>query len=566
MKNTLSMLMVCLWQLSAIAQSGRYHVVISEIMANPSSSDAVNAVKYIELYNRSATTINLQHWTVSDGRVTAIIRTMFLLQPDSFVVLCATSNATQLQTVAQVIGVGSFPTLRINGDELVVRSPEGSVVHAVAYDKTWYGNEVKSNGGWSLEMIDPQYPCIGSGNWAASTDPARGTPGRKNSVSRSNPDRTPPIALQAVADKDHVTIRFNESLDSSLAVDIRNYTIPGAVITRATIAPPFFNHVTLVLASPVVANNPYTINIQNVKDCAGNSLLPITLPFGEPVTPQAGDIVFNEILFHPRDGGTDYIELYNRSERILNLKDLLLTNRSSAGNPGPLRQISTEDHLLFPGDYLLLSENTEVVQQQYAAQNPIAFLQMEALPSMPNTAGHIQLFNADGEIIDGLQYEDKWHFPLVAHPKGVALERISPDKPTQERNNWHSAAASAGYGTPGYQNSQFVQIPVTAEEISIAPKVFSPDNDGWNDFLTISYRFAEPGNVCSIRIFDTHGRLINHLVRNALCGQEGYFRWNGLDANDRALRVGIYVVHIEIFHPGGKTRQLTRAVTLARRF
>ncbi len=565
MRSALSILIACLWHITASSQPGRYDIVINEIMANPGSASFLPPVKYIELCNRSAAAINLQHWTISDGGNTATIRTDFLLQPDSFIVISSIASAAQLQPVVTAIGVSSFPSLRVNGDELVLRSPEGVVIHAVAYSKSWYTNEVKSNGGWSLEMIDCRYPCTGNANWRASTDHTGGTPGRKNAVADHNPDSIPPVLLQISPDSLYVTLRFNESLDSAHAATIANYTIQGAVIVAAEVAAPFFTNVVLTLSEPVANDLPYMINVQDIRDCAGNSISPVTVPFGRPVKTMAGDVVFNEILFNPRENGVDYIELYNRGTHILNLRDLFINNRTGSGNPGTLRQISTEDRLFFPGDYVLLSENSEAVQQQYATQNPAAFWQMNALPSMPNAAGHILLFNPQGETIDELQYDEKWHFPLVANPRGVALERTDPDKPTQDKSNWHSAAASVGYGTPGYQNSQFTQNPATEDEISITPRVFSPDNDGFDDFLTISYRFPEPGNVCNISIFDVQGRLIRALVRNALCGTEGSFRWDGLDADHRQLRIGIYVVHMEIFHPGGKTRQFTKAVTLARR-
>ena len=43
----------------------------------------------------------------------------------------------------------------------------------------------------------------------------------------------------------------------------------------------------------------------------------------------------------------------------------------------------------------------------------------------------------------------------VKNKKGVALERIDPDAATQDAANWTSASETVGYGTPGYQNSQY---------------------------------------------------------------------------------------------------------------
>ena len=90
--------------------------------------------------------------------------------------------------------------------------------------------------------------------------------------------------------------------------------------------------------------------------------------------------------------------------------------------------------------------------------------------------------------------------------KGVALERIDPEDHHKNANNWHSAASTAGYGTPGYKNSQFKQSHGITATIEVVPKVFSPDNDGFDDIATIQYKTDEPGYVANITIFDAAGR------------------------------------------------------------
>ena len=78
------------------------------------------------------------------------------------------------------------------------------------------------------------------------------------------------------------------------------------------------------------------------------------------------------------------------------------------------------------------------------------------MPSLPDDKGTVLLLNIQGIIIDELQYDAKWHFPLIDNAEGVALERMNYNKSTQDKQNWHSAATNIGYGTPGYQNSQYI--------------------------------------------------------------------------------------------------------------
>lgn len=150
MKNTIVLLMCMICALQTFAQQ-RFDVVINEIMANPSSAPGLPAAKYIELYNASVQPVNLRGWSLSDGSSTAIIRTDFVLEPDSFIVFSSSSGAALLSPLTKTISVTNFPTLRVNGDMLILRSVDGALIHAVQYDRTWYGNEVKATTGWSLK-------------------------------------------------------------------------------------------------------------------------------------------------------------------------------------------------------------------------------------------------------------------------------------------------------------------------------------------------------------------------------------------------------------------------------
>lgn len=568
MKHTSAIFVLFLLVFAAQSQPvNRYDVVISEIMANPSAATSLPNVKYLELCNTSTQTINLLNWTISDGSNTARINRSFELRPDSFIVISTVNGASALSSISNSISVSNFPALRVNGDLLVLRSPENQTIHAVAYSRTWYANEVKSAGGWSLEMMDTKRACE-ENNWKASIADAGGTPGYKNSVSAVS-THTPPLkALHAYAeDSLHLIIHFNKTLDSNGAALPTHYRLNNLAPASAAPIPPLFNAVLLSFAQPLQRNIVYALTVDAaITDCSGKQLgATVRLPTGLSEKPNPFDIVINELLFNPPPDGVDYIELFNRSKKIINLKHLYITNRNATGTVGTLKQVSETDLLLFPGDYLALTEDNKTLQQHFTAKNPEAIFELNSMPTMPNESGTIVLFNATGDVIDELAYNENWHFSLITTPKGVALERTDPEKPTQDAANWHSAATSAGFGTPGYQNSQYSVQPFRESKFSITPKVFSPDNDGLDDYLTIQYQFEEMGNVCNISVFDAQGRMVRKLVKNGLCGKEGYYRWDGLGDNNQVLKTGIYIILTETYTLNGKTSRDKKAVTLARR-
>lgn len=547
----------------------RYDIVIDEIMADPNPPAGLPPYEFVEWKNTSAHTLDLAGWQIGDSTGFATIGTHVLLKPDSFLILTANSAAAFFASYGAVLGLSGFPTLNNDGDQLYIRSKDGKIIHAVAYSSSWYHNTIKSKGGWTLEMIDTKNPCGGHDNWTASTDSAGGTPGRKNAADGVHKDEQPPALVSAFAtDSATISLLFDEPLDSAQAAIPAHYTIDGSigVAQSATVAAPLFTVVQVKTGAPLAPGKVYTVTANGIGDCMGNLIAGFnTARVGLASAPDSFDVVINELLFNPMPGGVDYVELYNRSDKIINLKDVYIASRSANGLVGAERPLGNENRLLLPGDYVVATEDPSIVQQQFLCKNPDAFAAVATMPSYPNDKGDVVILNSRGSIVDELRYDEKWHFRLIANNEGVALERISYDAPTQNAFNWHSAAANVGYGTPTYRNSQAGGNPQEDAMMAVTPAVFSPDNDGIDDMATIAYRFPDRGYMCNITVFDAGGRPVRYLVRNALCGLSGFFRWDGLDEKGRQLPIGVYVVYSSVFTLQGKTKNWKQAVTLARK-
>jgi hypothetical protein len=555
----------------ALAQlPNRFDVVIDELLPDPSPPVQLPAAEFIELKNVSATAFNIRNWKLSDGSTTATITTSFVLKPDSFVIVCPTSAASSFTAFGATIGVSNFPSLNNDADVIALYASNGQLIHAVGYNTSWYQNAVKSNGGWSLEMIDTKNPCAGISNWTASTSNTGGTPGRKNAVDDNNRDDQPPALVRSTT-TDSITISalFEEPVDSASAAFAGNYTISNGMghPVSALVTMPLCTEVVLKMGTPLNNQTVYKLTVNNVMDCAGNAINQLnTAKAGLPVIADSLALVINEILFNPQPNGFDYVEIYNRSNRIIDLKQLYVATRNATHQLTGLSPVSEISWLFFPGEYRVLTENKRWLQQQYLIKDPSVIIEVPNLPSLPDDRGTIVLLNIQGAVIDELNYDHSWHFGLINDEEGVALERINYNLPTQDKSNWSSAASTVGFGTPGYPNSQLMGDAQVQGQVAISPAVFSPDNDGFNDFAVIDYQLPAPGFVANIRIFDANGRLVRHLVQNATLTTTGRFRWDGLDDKLNKLPMGAYVVLTELFNLQGKTKKFKQAVTLARRY
>ncbi|RYG34522.1 MAG: hypothetical protein EOO01_32185, partial [Chitinophagaceae bacterium] len=183
--------------------------------------------------------------------------------------------------------------------------------------------------------------------------------------------------------------------------------------------------------------------------------------------------------------------------------------------------------------------------------------------SMPDDDGEVVILNSGGEYIDEVDYLDDWHFPLITNDEGISLERISYSGNSADPRNWHSAASTHGFATPGLKNSQSRSNLAEGAEISVEPKVISPNSDGLDDFATINYGLAANGYTANLTIFDSHGQLIRLLCRNELCGARGFWKWDGLGDEGKKLPAGAYIIFIELLNPSGDRAKFKKVVWLA---
>jgi hypothetical protein len=542
-------------------------VIISEIMSRPEPVVHLPAAPYIELYNRTGNPIDITSWTISLGSTKRTIP-YYVLETDSYVIICNQSATELFSDYENVIGVPSF-SLNLNSGLLVLRNKNEKIIHSVNYTNSWHSSEFKKNGGFSLEIIDVNNPCHGTGNWTSSVDESGGTPGRENSVNGNNPDNISPYPIIAdVIAPDTLIVYFNESLRSEYANEARNFKVEELGYPEWIQAhEPDFSVISMKFSSHFEAGKVYYLNIMDsVRDCSNNLVETYTrIRFAIAQNPDKNDIAINEILFYPYSGGKDFVELYNRSEKVFDLKSLWLSNKDNNGEPDNTTQISTISRLLLPGEYCAITTDTEDLEKHYIVLYPENLFQTQSIPSMPNDNGSIVLTDRYLTIIDDVNYDKSQHYKLLSSQRGVSLERINYNRPAGDLSNWHSASQDAGFATPGYKNSQFAEEFVTESAITITPKAFSPDNDGYEDRLTISYKLDEPGYTATMSIYGSNGNFVTHIINNEMLGIEGNLFWDGFDDGNSICPIGIYILYVEMFNLNGKKIVEKHAIVLSRK-
>ena len=336
-------------------------------------------------------------------------------------------------------------------------------------------------------------------------------------------------------DKDNVEISSNPNVD---------FSMEWAKSQKSVV---------LRLNEELYKGTRYELSVSNLTDYVGNVADDTILTYAMTEEAEPQDILFTEVLFNAQTDGSEFAEIINVSDKVIDLSTLKFsTRKSSDSSLYSAKKISSESLLIFPEEIKVLTGDINGVTSFYDSKNG-AFIELSSFPSLRNENGAIVLFKSkDSTIIDEFYYESDMHVESVPNKgKGVSLERIS-----LESDEWTSAVAINGYATPGYW-SQGESGSVENFDFTLsANEICYPYKDAENHFH-ISYAFDAPNYLASLKIYTVEGRCVRTLLNNESLAVSGDIEWNGCDDSGDVLSVAPYVAVIEVHNPanGWRTRR-----------
>ena len=543
-----------------------YDVIINEIMADPTPVVDLPEYEYLELFNTLPHSVNLKDWKLQIGSSEKVFGNISV-EAGGYLILAKENAANSFEPYGDFYGFSSF-SLTNSGQDLILFSKEGIEISAVSYTDEWYKNYEKQDGGWSIELINPENICSGDENWIASSDVKGGSPGAVNSMD-SDMLLMPKLSKYTMLDNKKIQLTFSQKMDSLSMTDLTHFMVDNQVGQANSIFYSGFKprQIILTFSTDFQKGISYKMTLNGkIKNCRGDTMENDTIiVFGIPEEPEVMDIVINEILFNPLGDGVDFVELFNPSFKVIDIGSMHIGSvRKSPPNPPDTSfySISDEQLLLIPGTYICLTSSPIKVKEQYFTQSPNAFSKVDPFPALNNDDGSVLLMSND-IFIDAFDYNEDMQYPLLVYVDGVSLERSSFMQATNDKTNWHSAAESVGFATPAYQNSQFIGDKEVDESIVVEPEIFSPDNDGYNDLLSIEYKFEQAGFMMTIDIYNSSGYPVRKLINNEYLGISGSVNWDGIQDDNTKAAVGIYVIFIEIFDLDGNVKQYKKTAVLA---
>ncbi|HJV78416.1 MAG TPA: lamin tail domain-containing protein [Paludibacter sp.] len=530
-------------------------LILNEVMfENP-----VNSLEYVEIYNKSDKLLDVSNLVFTTRKTDGTLNTgtkipAYTLMPaHGYLAICAKADSVQnchhCPTGSNILSTSSWSPLNNESSTLVLASAAKDTIYdELAYNVKWHNSWVKDPKGISLERTNPDLPTQSQFSWHSSVSTATnyGTPGFKNSEYIDK--EVPTWTSFSLEQPNKLKLVFSEAMDYSKAIFNVDQELGSPVSqsisddTRSII---------LDFASDFEKGKMYTLQISGLSDLAGNTLIETSRTIGIVEPKSVGDLILNEVMFENPLSSLEYVEVYNKSDKLLDVSGLTFTTRKTDGTLNTGTKIPLKTWML-PHAYLALCANADSVRNYHTCPAESNILSTSSWSPLNNESSTLVLASAAKDTIyDELTYNVKWHNSLVKNTKGVALERINPLLPTQNPESWHSAASEVNYGTPGYKNSQYRDISdneTTKKTVWTEPEAFSPDNDGVDDVCFIRYKTETPGYVANAAILNQVGVKVFQLASNILLGTEGFLSWDGRTDKGKNANVGIYILYFEMFN------------------
>jgi len=424
----------------------RNDLIINEIMYAPTSPEP----EWIEIFNRSNKIINISGYKIADNADTiSVITKSISLAPQNYFIIAKDSSVLSFYDVKSGIFISSFPSLNNTADKIILLDSLDRVIDSLEYSTSWGGS-----GGRSLERISGEMNPALPETWGTSISTERATPGRDNSITVKTYDLAisefkasekygitgKPIKLTATIKNAGLTdysyfqlYLYNDVNSDSVASQdelIKTETV-GSCNSGDSIS---FNFSVNGLRP---GNNYFVLVLDAANDNDSSNNISFTQIQVVQLNEERNDIVINEIMFAPSTGEPEWIELYNRSNKSIELKNYFIADASDT------IQVNDEPLLFSPHTYIVIAKDSSI-NSVYKINSTII---ISNFPSLNNLTDKLILLDSLERVIDSLSYSIKW-----GGTNGKSLERISADSSSIDSSNWKSCTYKE-HGSPGKINS-----------------------------------------------------------------------------------------------------------------
>jgi hypothetical protein len=491
-------------------------LVVSEIMYMPESPEP----EWIELFNSSPDSVNIKNWTITDvysspSQVLLGSSDLFL-QPGGFVVFSKDSSIYSVhKEIPSKLIRCNLPPLNNDKDGVILKDGMEEVIDSVLYT-----TPPGSKAGHSLERRHASEPSASGNNWAFSKSPSGSTPGQVNSITPKDYD----LAVENISTYpenpvtgDDITLNvkisncgLKDASGFSVKMFYRDYNsqVYNSLETSEDLSLKKSDTLTLSFEDCLKGLKKGVfvaalISFDMDKDTTNDYLQSLVEPGSK-----RNALVINEVMFAPRTGESEWIELFNASNDTLDLKGWKAGNLMPSASQA---KITTVDAFVYPGEFIILARDSSFIRNRMQAH-----IFITPFSSLNNAEDIILISDIKGSTIDSLHFKGTW-----CGRKYSSIERFSLEAPTNDSTNWMASADAEG-STPGRSNSAINLTPYARNSVVINELMYEPGK-GNSEFIELYNAGTAEADLSNWKVTDKNGNSFYITDGNFVLPKGGYF-------------------------------------------
>lgn len=521
-----------------------FGVVVNEFLPVPEG----NEPEWIEIYNNSDSTFTFSKTYIADATSSKLLPEFKLKSKNYAVITKDTAILKQIRTIpdSTILIQLTLPTLNNTYDNIILKSAEQ------VYDSIYYHISFGENGK-SFERINPDEPALSKTNLKSSINIDGATCGFVNShyiyskdLKIENFSRIPK-SDSIIFEILNTGKQKIENFELQFFIDVDN----DKLFTNDELF--LINNYSLFDLS----ENKLTMNLRDIDNCPiidnyldvmavilspddlnrSNDTLRAELYFSS----NQNSIIINEIMYDVEDEIAEFIELYNRSEKSVNLRNSELKDENTKLKKGVFID---KDIIVEPNNFLLVAwDSLFFVNHPELKNSKNVYISKNSSFNLNQSGDFVALVDANGYYFDSLTYSDKWH-TLQIDTKNTSLERINYFTSSEISSSW-ATCIDLNKSTPANKNSVFAEIS-NGEGITCSPNPFLP-NSSDKPFCIIGYKLPFEIATLTLSIYDTQGKKIVDVANGINSKKIGSLVWDGKNSDGFNLSSGRYVILLNAY-------------------
>lgn len=261
-----------------------------------------------------------------------------------------------------------------------------------------------------------------------------------------------------------------------------------------------------------------------------------------PKEMSAGDLVINEILLTPKNGGEKYLEIFNTTASSISLEDIYIAYRNTTDGEYSYSYLTPRAYTLGSRSYGVITPYPQTLSRLYKEVNPNALIEYVDFPSFSSTYTEIELRSRAGDtVIDRIVIRKQYLGPESKYRTGYALERCTPQADGTHPSSWAIAGGDGSGGSPTRANRR-------KDYASDLPADTSWPEGPDIDYVTMLRLLGLYPDRCSLCIFT----MLGDKVLEQASGSSVSPLLTQLTSGRSTIPPGIYLIHVTVRGDEGK--------------